>query len=133
MGSCHRQLSALVILIPLAFTCCVAPECFLCFSGKVQGCGDHFALPNTEADFCDGTCVKMRGERYSDSVRIVEVTRTCIAQREEGCYSDRWNGLSVEACACNTDFCNSAPTTPPLLGGLLMQVFLAGAVGWLCL
>ena len=41
----------------------VAPQCFEC-TQKDNGCGDHFGLPNTAAYFCDGTCLKRRGERY---------------------------------------------------------------------
>ena len=40
----------------------VAPQCFECTQND-NGCGDHFGLPNTAAYFCDGTCLKRRGEQ----------------------------------------------------------------------
>ena len=43
----------------------VAPQCFSC-TQREQGCGDHFGLPITAASFCEGTCKKMRGERYCE-------------------------------------------------------------------
>ena len=67
----------------------------------------------------------------ANSVRIVEVSRTCIQpQRSDGCFDTTWNGISVYACACNTDYCNAANPTRSSLGGVLLRLLLATAV-WL--
>lgn len=42
----------------------------------------------------------------ANKVRIVEVTRMCIELRGDGEYSTVWNGISVSANACNSDYCN---------------------------
>ncbi|KAK7097924.1 hypothetical protein V1264_004828 [Littorina saxatilis] len=121
------RIVATVLFLTGLITCCVAPMCFSC-TQKDFGCNDHFTLPNTEAIPCDETCVKMRGERYSDSVRIVEVTRTCFEQRDDGCYDTTYNSISVEACACNTDYCNASPPASSAAKGALLRLVVSAAV-----
>ena len=67
----------------------------------------------------------------ANSVRLVEVSRTCIQpQRDDGCFDTTWNGISVYACACNTDYCNTANPTISPPWGVLAQFLLAVTV-WL--
>ncbi|KAK7097923.1 hypothetical protein V1264_004827 [Littorina saxatilis] len=119
MSSGGRTVATVLFLTGL-ITCCVAPMCFSC-TQKDFGCNDPFTLPNTEAITCDETCVKMRGDRYSDSVPIVEVTRACIGQRDDGCYNTTYNSIFVEACACNTDYCNASPPASSAAKGALLH------------
>ncbi|KAK7498707.1 hypothetical protein BaRGS_00010084 [Batillaria attramentaria] len=118
------------VLLASFFTCCVAPQCFSC-TQLDEGCGDRFGQKNTDAHFCDGTCAKFRGERYSNQVRIVEITRTCVAQRSEGCEDTRWNGISVKGCYCNTDFCNTADSLRMISAFAVFRVLLPVIVVWI--
>lgn len=122
MGVFNRVYFTFVLLSWMCASC-TALLCFSCDNNLV-GCGDHFALPNTAAANCQGTCIKRRGERYSNQVRVVEVTRTCVAQQRDGCSNVNWNGITVEACACNTDYCNAVGRTHSAPLHLMAQLLL---------
>ncbi|XP_067661110.1 uncharacterized protein [Haliotis asinina] len=79
--------------------------CYTCLYPD-KGCGDDFQ-PLVPTSFCSGSCLKIRGERWSGSVRNVEVYRVCGAQMTEGCANDvMYNGIKTTRCACNSNYCN---------------------------
>lgn len=38
----------------------------------------------------------------------IEITRACVIQTSERCTDTTYDGISVTACTCNSDYCNQA-------------------------
>ncbi|KAH9523126.1 hypothetical protein Btru_065883 [Bulinus truncatus] len=102
-----------IVLVFIYLNKCSAIYCYVCNSMILPACGDQFTISQSDSklrSWCDGSCIKRRGTRYGvGDVRQVEVIRGCILRRAEGCYSDNFNSLNMNACTCNTDFCNISP------------------------
>lgn len=47
-------------------------------------------------------------KRVYSIILAVEITRGCVSQTDEGCQDTTYDGISVEACTCNSDYCNLA-------------------------
>ncbi|KAK6173404.1 hypothetical protein SNE40_016862 [Patella caerulea] len=84
-----------------------AIRCYSCSSLRDDRCGDEFTIPNSDARECQGTCYKYRGDRWSNDVRYVEINRGCRQQTEKACEQVHYNGIEVQACYCNKNYCNS--------------------------
>ncbi|XP_071087174.1 uncharacterized protein [Haliotis cracherodii] len=95
---------------------------FICYNCLYpdKNCADNFQ-PLVPTSYCTGSCLKIRGERWSDSVRTVEVYRLCGEQKKEGCTSDvMYNGISTTQCACNANYCNHSNSL--VVSGLAVTV-----------
>ncbi|CAG5130970.1 unnamed protein product, partial [Candidula unifasciata] len=83
--------------------------CFVCNSFEKSICGDDFRTTSSDANsrtWCEGSCIKRRGERVDGSVRRIEIVRSCVTRQPESCYNENYNSLNVYTCSCNSDFCN---------------------------
>ena len=80
-------------------------KCYSCQSTHDNRCGDYFQFQAYDALDCQGTCIKRRGRRSGSGL---EITRECVIQTDERCYDTTYDGISVEACTCNSDYCNTA-------------------------
>ncbi|XP_059157761.1 uncharacterized protein LOC131942069 [Physella acuta] len=107
----HVSLPLFLILL-LGVHHCVAPNCFYCSSKDNDKCGDYFRIAMSDklhVTYCDvGSCIKRRGVDDNNSVRRVEITRSCVAYRQEGCRKETYNGIDTISCTCNSEFCNSS-------------------------
>ncbi|XP_076070249.1 uncharacterized protein LOC143041956 [Mytilus galloprovincialis] len=80
-------------------------KCYSCESTNDNRCGDYFQLQTYDALECQGTCIKRRGRRSGSGI---EITRACVIQTSERCTDTTYDGISVTACTCNSDYCNQA-------------------------
>ncbi|BFZ24235.1 hypothetical protein BsWGS_27274 [Bradybaena similaris] len=98
-----------LLLLVLDFEASQAIYCYTCTSMEKASCGDDFRIPSNDANSrssCDGSCVKRRGERVTQSVRRIEIVRSCVVRKSESCYNEEYNNLKMYTCSCNSDFCN---------------------------
>lgn len=108
-----------LILVLLAIGKSSAIECYQCGSllQADPACEDPFNAIGVSTTTCLGSCTKVKGMR--GDVQII--LRGCsLLPLTENCAEETQSGVEVNACACNSDRCNSATTTSVSMATILV-------------